>query len=51
MQRAIENFNNIDFELRREDRDAIALLDNVSSFLNHHYPELVKSLSSVKMDV
>jgi 2,5-diketo-D-gluconate reductase A len=51
-ERIVENFNVFDFELSRKDTDAIATLDrNVTSFFDHHDPEIVKSLSSMKVDI
>jgi 2,5-diketo-D-gluconate reductase A len=51
-ERIIENFNIFDFELSREDMVAIATLDKkISSFFDHRDPEIVKSLSSVKIDI
>lgn len=51
-ERIVENSNVFDFELSREDMDAIATLDRkVSSFFNHRDPEIVKSLSTVKIDI
>jgi 2,5-diketo-D-gluconate reductase A len=51
-ERIIENFNIFEFELSPEDMDAIATLDKkVSSFFDHRDPEIVKSLSSVKIDI
>ncbi len=51
-ERIIENFNVFDFELSRQDMDAIATLDKkASSFFDHSDPEIVKSLSYVKIDI
>jgi diketogulonate reductase-like aldo/keto reductase len=51
-ERIVENFNVFDFELSRKDTDVIATLDsNVTSFFDHHDPEIVKSLSSMKVDI
>jgi 2,5-diketo-D-gluconate reductase A len=51
-ERIIENFNISDFELSREDMDEIATLDRkVSSFFDHRDPEIVKSLSTVKINI
>jgi 2,5-diketo-D-gluconate reductase A len=51
-ERIIENFNVFDFELSREDMDEIATLDRkVSSFFDHRDPEIVKSLSTVKINI
>lgn len=51
-ERIVENFNVFDFELSREDMDEIATLDRkVTSFFDHRDPEIVKSLSTVKIDI
>jgi 2,5-diketo-D-gluconate reductase A len=51
-ERIVENFNVFDFELNRKDMDEIATLDrNVSSFFDHRDPEIVKSLSTAKIDI
>jgi 2,5-diketo-D-gluconate reductase A len=51
-ERIVENFNVFDFELSHEDMDEIATLDRkVSSFFDHRDPEIVKSLSTVKIDI
>jgi 2,5-diketo-D-gluconate reductase A len=50
--RIVENFNVFDFELSREDMHVIATLDKkVSSFFDHRDPEIVKSLSSRRIDI
>ncbi len=51
-ERIVDNFNVFDFELSREDMDDIATLDRkVSSFFDHRDPEMVKWLSSMKIDI
>ena len=51
-ERIVENFTVFEFELSHEDKDAIATLDkNVSIFFDHRDPEIVKSLSTVKIDI
>jgi diketogulonate reductase-like aldo/keto reductase len=48
-ERIIENFNIFDFELSREDMDAIVALDmKVSSFFDHRDPKMVKRLGEAK---
>ena len=47
-----ENFSVFDFELGPEDMAAIATLDAGSSaFFDHRDPEVVKRLSSRKLDI
>ena len=51
-ERIVENFNIFDFELSPEDIDAIISLDTrVTSFFDHRDPEMVKQLSTVKLDI
>jgi diketogulonate reductase-like aldo/keto reductase len=51
-ERIVENFSIFDFELSPEDMDAIGTLDRkVSSFFDHRDPEMVKQLSTVKLDI
>lgn len=51
-ERIVENFNVFDFELSHEDMDEIVTLDRkVTSFFDHRDPEVVKSLSTVKIDI
>ena len=51
-ERIVENFTVFEFELSREDMDEIATLDRkVSSFFDHRDPEIVKSWSTVKIDI
>ncbi len=51
-ERMMENFNIFDFELRREDMDAIASLDTKTSlFFDHRDPEMVKWLGNRKLDI
>lgn len=49
-ERIEENFNIFDFELNREDLDAIKTLDTkTSSFFDHRDPEMVKMLGTMKL--
>jgi 2,5-diketo-D-gluconate reductase A len=51
-ERMIENLDVFDFELSREDMDAILTLDTKSSsFLDHRDPETVKRLGNAKLDI
>lgn len=51
-ERIVENFNIFDFELSPEVMDAIISLDmKISSFFDHRDPEMVKQLSTVKLDI
>jgi 2,5-diketo-D-gluconate reductase A len=51
-ERIVENFSVFDFEPSREDMDEIATLDRkVTSFFDHRDPEIVKSWSTVKIDI
>ncbi|MBD3748614.1 MAG: aldo/keto reductase [Sphingobacteriales bacterium] len=50
-ERMVENFNIFDFELSREDMDAIKTLDtNASLFFDHRDPAMVKWLSERKLN-
>ncbi len=50
-ERIVENFHIFDFELNQDDLDKIATLDTKKSlFLSHNDPEIVKSLSSYKLE-
>jgi 2,5-diketo-D-gluconate reductase A len=50
--RMVENFNIFDFELSREDMEAIATLDTKESlFFSHRDPVMVKVLGSSKLDI
>ncbi len=47
-----ENFNIFDFELSPADMSSIATLDmKVSSFFDHHNPEIVKWMGSRKLEI
>ena len=51
-ERMIENLDVFDFELSREDMDAILTLDTKSSsFFDHRDPETVKRLGNAKLDI
>ncbi|WAH36377.1 aldo/keto reductase [Alicyclobacillus dauci] len=50
--RIIENFNISDFELSQEDMAKVAMIDTKQSlFFSHNDPEIVKRLSSRKLDI
>jgi len=50
-ERIIENFDIFDFELSSEDMEAIVTLDtNVSCFLDHRDPAIVKWMGSWKLN-
>jgi 2,5-diketo-D-gluconate reductase A len=51
-ERIEENFNIFDFELSKEDLEAIATLDmKTTSFFDHRDPEIIKWLGSRKLDL
>ncbi|AIE61485.1 aldo/keto reductase [Bacillus methanolicus] len=51
-ERIIENFNIFDFELSHEDMERIATLDTKKSlFFSHNDPEIVKWISTRKLDI
>ncbi len=50
-ERMAENFNSLDFELSREDMEAIKTLDtNESLFFDHRDPKMVKWLGETKLE-
>jgi 2,5-diketo-D-gluconate reductase A len=52
VERMVENFTIFDFELAREDMEAIATLDRKeSSFFDHRDPEIVKWMGTRKLDL
>jgi 2,5-diketo-D-gluconate reductase A len=51
-ERIVENFNIFDFELSEEDLEKIATLDTKESlFFSHRDPEMVKWISTRKLDI
>lgn len=51
-ERIIENFKIFDFELGQEDMEKIATLDTKKSlFFSHNDPEIVKWISTLKLDI
>lgn len=51
-ERIVENFNVFDFELNRDDMEAIMTLDTKkSSFFDHRDPAVVKMLGNVKLNL
>ncbi|MDN4602366.1 aldo/keto reductase [Paenibacillus sp. F6_3S_P_1C] len=51
-ERMVENFNIFDFELSQQDIESITALDTKQSlFFSHNDPEMVKRLSTRKLDI
>ncbi|MDQ0916279.1 diketogulonate reductase-like aldo/keto reductase [Paenibacillus sp. V4I5] len=51
-ERIIENFNIFDFELSQEEMESVTTLDTKHSlFFSHRDPEMVKWISTRKLDI